>query len=625
MTTWINAQESIWYVGTQTINKKTEVYALQNTIQGQNNTQISFNNTVDRSVSIALDQNSNPWIFWSHFDGKTFSIQYAYWTGINWSPAFNLEQADNRWDTSIEAVFTSEGHIWAAWSWEDGNDDEIVFSYYNGTSWNTKKRIHENNSIPDIDPAIGLDSNQEPVIVWLRYNDNHYRLYYSYHKNSVWSTPALVYKDNNSIENSNPMLYQENGHLKLLFKNQFGIYGSTWTENNFSTPVITSLPSSALEIKSESIPFNIHEILYKTSSNTYYKWRPIHAEPVDISLTTPGLFSHTFGGRDPNSYIAFGDSITEGTGSSDFTGYRVKLADLLITQYGTANIINCGKGGEGTSSGLSRIDNVLREENGLYILIMEGTNDSHGGGTSVAFNIDQMAQEALNQNAIPIVATIIPATADFNDVILLNNANIRDIAEENGYELADIEQAFYNTGDYASLIDDSLFHPNDDGYTIMANTWFAKLVEVKAKHEKEERQLVLNPTSFITDNSNTSYTKTAYQITNISTDTLEFFASLRLPKEAIITKIKAKYYDPSIATNESVTIQLLYYDPSNDSPDNLIATLTSTDSTNDPEKIIASNLDIELENNLYYYFKVSIAPSNFNSLKFYRIEITYEI
>src|SRR6185503_5607520 len=79
--------------------------------------------------------------------------------------------------------------------------------------------------------------------------------------------------------------------------------------------------------------------------------------------------------QSPTIYVAFGDSITQGTGDElQRGGYPPRLQDRLVASGRSAQVRNRGLGGETTTEGLSRINAVLAE-GGDVLLLMEGTND----------------------------------------------------------------------------------------------------------------------------------------------------------------------------------------------------------------------------------------------------------
>jgi lysophospholipase L1-like esterase len=203
-----------------------------------------------------------------------------------------------------------------------------------------------------------------------------------------------------------------------------------------------------------------------------------------IGTPAPGSAAAAPADRDPDQYVAFGDSITYGLGSF---GYPPRLETLLIAKYGAAKVWNAGIGGEGTTDGLARIDYILSGTNSKYLLLMEGTNDAANLLMSIATvdaNLREMCRRAVAAGWTPVLATITPRSdwiwyvssyrARFDEL----NARIRQIAVDLGLTLADAYAAFMaypaSSGGYTSLLFDGV-HPNSTGYQVLAEAWFAAL------------------------------------------------------------------------------------------------------------------------------------------------------
>ena len=83
----------------------------------------------------------------------------------------------------------------------------------------------------------------------------------------------------------------------------------------------------------------------------------------DRAPTLPKLSSH-------DVIVAFGDSLTHGTGASDDTAYPAVLASLT-----GRTVINAGVPGDTTASGLQRLPGVLADYKPRLVLLCLGGND----------------------------------------------------------------------------------------------------------------------------------------------------------------------------------------------------------------------------------------------------------
>jgi len=184
------------------------------------------------------------------------------------------------------------------------------------------------------------------------------------------------------------------------------------------------------------------------------------------------------------TYVAFGDSITEGVGDNPTLtakGYPPRLEGLLSAAGRTATVLNRGVPGEDTSEGLSRIDEVLRRDAPDVILLMEGTNDIAPGLSeeTTRFNLDEMAEKAERRGIEVVHATLIPripsARQDSSNMENQRlNEEIRDLAGQEGRGLADPFEVFgsqtnlFNTYYDRSSPNDPVGHPNEAGHDLMA-------------------------------------------------------------------------------------------------------------------------------------------------------------
>jgi lysophospholipase L1-like esterase len=182
-------------------------------------------------------------------------------------------------------------------------------------------------------------------------------------------------------------------------------------------------------------------------------------------------------------YVAFGDSITMGTGDEDQRGgYPPRLQALLVADGKSATVRNRGLGAETTTEGLSRIDSVLAE-GGDVLLLMEGTNDVARNISieTTAFNLDEMASRAEAEGMDVVIGTIIPrldGPVDQENALTQRRVEgIRDLAGTSNRMLADPFEVFITTPDlfedfYDDDPEDHVGHPNGDGYDLLAEIFF---------------------------------------------------------------------------------------------------------------------------------------------------------
>lgn len=189
------------------------------------------------------------------------------------------------------------------------------------------------------------------------------------------------------------------------------------------------------------------------------------------------------GSNRPNVYLAFGDSITAGDGSSDEMGYVLRLQRRLQAHFGRAQVVKDGFSFGRSNAGAVRLGDSLSIRP-AYTLIHYGTNDWNAGECKFSppcFTIEalrSMVRQVKGREGLPVLATIIPANPAHGDYppernpwVAGMNVRIREMARAEGAVLADLEAAFLRAPSLPALFSDHV-HPNDGGYEIMAETFF---------------------------------------------------------------------------------------------------------------------------------------------------------
>jgi len=209
--------------------------------------------------------------------------------------------------------------------------------------------------------------------------------------------------------------------------------------------------------------------------------------PVSDTVYLPARLP--IGANRPGVYLAVGDSITKGGGSSDRRGYVGRLEDQLLVEFAQATLVNEGTDGGKSNQGAERIGPSLRRHHPAYVLIMYGTNDwNKCKVVSACYTQDALrsiVRQVRGAESLPLLATIPPANTDFdfrappqrNEWVVEMNADLRTIAEEEGALLVDVHAAMMEAAgaDLAALFVDHV-HPNDRGHQAIAEAFFQAIV-----------------------------------------------------------------------------------------------------------------------------------------------------
>lgn len=190
--------------------------------------------------------------------------------------------------------------------------------------------------------------------------------------------------------------------------------------------------------------------------------------------------------------LAFGDSLTAGTGDETGEGYPQKLRRKLEDG---STVSKHGVPGEESSEGLSRLGSILGL-GGDVILLMEGTNDVTRiaeGALSVETTVANISSMIARSRAVgiePVLSSIIPRSADArrdrgNSVTTLYVGELRELAFlrevrfADAFDLFDPELVPNGFADYYSTDpDDQVGHLNQAGYGKLAGA-FADVLNLK--------------------------------------------------------------------------------------------------------------------------------------------------
>ncbi len=209
----------------------------------------------------------------------------------------------------------------------------------------------------------------------------------------------------------------------------------------------------------------------------------------------------------PCAIMPLGDSITFGSGSSDFSGYRKELFLKALAQGKQITFVGNVESGpdrvgdkplstkheghsgytieySGERQGISELVVASLEKNRPHIItLMIGTND-----VSIAFDlfnapvrlgrlIDKITQTA--PNSLLVLAKIVPSQDDNVNARIqaYNSAMTRlvndRVAEGKHIALVDMYEAFVSRSpQYKTQFLADTLHPNDAGYSVMAGVWY---------------------------------------------------------------------------------------------------------------------------------------------------------
>ncbi|MGH8503097.1 MAG: GDSL-type esterase/lipase family protein [Gammaproteobacteria bacterium] len=164
--------------------------------------------------------------------------------------------------------------------------------------------------------------------------------------------------------------------------------------------------------------------------------------------------------------VAFGDSLTSGSGASTGRTYPDVLADLTHR-----TVINAGVPGEVSEAGRQRLAGVLVEHSPRLLILIHGGNDLLRGldDERLRANLAAMLRTARSRN-VAVVMLGVPERGLF-----LNSADLYQ-------ELADEFSVPIDTDTLPAILSDrslksDTIHPNDKGYRMIAESVYRLLAD----------------------------------------------------------------------------------------------------------------------------------------------------
>jgi lysophospholipase L1-like esterase/fibronectin type 3 domain-containing protein len=456
------------------------------------------------SPDLDIDAESKPWLIWVEYSsgeysgGEYSSGEYrvrAAGSGVSDSQVINGPYTASALSPSICAGV--HGEVWAFWTGRDNGRDEIFSSLYRNDNWSAPYKLDADDRFPHIRPAAAIDGNGRPRAVWSAYDGEDYRIY-----SAAWNGVRWLPEEKISAGQASglvPAITFLDGVIPVIVWNRVS---GGMSELRARVKLGPAWNSEVRLIQDMGGP--VHDLALESSGDRFVATWDSCEGAVSRSFSLFDCLVRTNGppksdtrnarvlaapaARDENQYVGFGDSITYADGD----GYVPKLETLLAQRYGTARVWNGGAGGEITAVGLARIDSVIAATSSKYLLLLEGTNDiidTHISADTTAFNLQEMTARAQSAGMTPLLSTITPRNDSYgNTPFFLNkindlNARIRVVTTSLSISLVDMYQIFIDypagAGGWTSLLIADGLHPNDAGFTVMAQTWFFSLKSLK--------------------------------------------------------------------------------------------------------------------------------------------------
>lgn len=155
--------------------------------------------------------------------------------------------------------------------------------------------------------------------------------------------------------------------------------------------------------------------------------------------------------------LAFGDSLTAGTGAGDSESYPAELARLI-----GRNVVNGGVPGEVSAVGVQRLPELLDRERPALLILCHGGNDllARQNHLLIAENLRTMIHIA-REHGVPVLMVAVPSP----DLTLKPPSLYADLARELNIPLE--HKSLRHILGKSALKSDHI-HPNAAGYRLLA-------------------------------------------------------------------------------------------------------------------------------------------------------------
>ncbi len=343
------------------------------------------------------------WLEGTHEAG--LAVRASWWRRGRWSPPEEVAPPASR--VALNAAALADGRWVLVWTEFDGVDDETLYTIGRPGSWRSPHRMHPDNDVPDIQPAI-VATGKGALVTWSRFDGRDYRLHLARFDGRGWRELAVL-----PGRGSMPAEFHvAEGRIWLLYSS---VVPEAW---------------QALELDPRGAVVGRHTFAGECSERRP-RFSVVGGEPQLEGLAAPSGAPSPQPSETPTGetfrYMAFGDSITAGKADEcngncdDITcnndepqcGYPPRLATsaYLDCAANQCQVVNEGKGCETTGQGLTRIQNVLDDEGPWDVaLLMEGTNDvcwQDVSNNTIEANLGMMESEAAERGVETLHASII--------------------------------------------------------------------------------------------------------------------------------------------------------------------------------------------------------------------------
>ncbi len=145
-----------------------------------------------REPTLLVDATGLCALAWLEGEAVTrLAVRAAHWADGRFKEPRTVAAAGPGSQLALSATVLDDGSQLLVWAAYDGEDDEIMWSRWNGDAWSAPARVGADNAVPDITPHL-LAARGGALLAWSRYDGDSYRVILASFDGSSWSEPRTV-------------------------------------------------------------------------------------------------------------------------------------------------------------------------------------------------------------------------------------------------------------------------------------------------------------------------------------------------------------------------------------------------------------------------------------------------
>jgi len=449
------------------------------------------------SPTLGISPSGEIWVVWAaRKSGEKPKIYFSRRRGATWTKPRRVTQTNNSWEMTPAISFGNDGFPLVAWSSDLEGIIEIFCARWDGFMFGQDEMISTPDNSPDVSPALAVSPDGQTIVIWEGLDADYYQIFRSIYTEKQWSREEII-SPRKGVDQIRSFVFSEGKSTWNCFWQENRELLSTIGKNGAWSSPAASRSAAAVNLPDQrELPLT-GWIVEKNSQGKMRARRAYSLFDYPAPKTFPDkMIPPRRGAPGNNVYIGYGDSITYGTDGPPMGKCYIPLlqAALEDAYFATYTIHNHGYPGCSTydllfGGGYSirpcpGINSILALYDASHILIMGGTNDYEGAGSSPSLSksyLGSMIDRARDSGCEPVLATIIPTCATLawqNWSQDLSRNYIVPLAQEKSCLLANPFEAYIDYGDWCNdlLVAADLVHPVwTEGSQVIADAWFAAL------------------------------------------------------------------------------------------------------------------------------------------------------